>query len=65
VSTQSDDPLEAIQLRIVERLDAGRPPPVQRSTDKRPRPRRHAGRNGKSGHVVPPAAEREEAPAVA
>ena len=65
VSMQADDPLEAIQLRIVERLDAIRPPPVQWSIDNRPRPRRHAGRNGKSGQAVPIAAEREEAPAVA
>jgi GT2 family glycosyltransferase/glycosyltransferase involved in cell wall biosynthesis len=68
VSMQSDDPLEAIQLRIVEHLDVVGPPPVQRSTDNRPRPRRHAGRNGKSGQVTPVApvaTEREAAPAVA
>jgi GT2 family glycosyltransferase/glycosyltransferase involved in cell wall biosynthesis len=64
VSTQSDDPLEAIQLRIVERLDAVRAPPVQRSIDKRPRPRRGAGRSGKSGPLAAVAAEREEAPAI-
>jgi hypothetical protein len=64
VSTQSDDPLEAIQLRIVERLDAVRSPAVQQSIDKRPRPRRRAGRNGNREHIVPVGTEHEEAPAI-
>jgi len=65
VSTQSDDPLEAIQLRIVERHEAVRPQPEQPSTDKRPHPRRHSGRNGKSARSVPASVERKEAPAPA
>jgi GT2 family glycosyltransferase len=62
VSTQSDDPLEAIQLRIVEHPDTMHPPLSQTSTNNKTHPRRSAAGNGTSGPI---AADREEAPAVA
>ena len=65
VSTQADDPLEAIQRRIVERRDAVGPPPVQQSAVQKPRPRQRVGRNGKSSHVAPDSTKRSEAQAIA
>jgi GT2 family glycosyltransferase len=65
VSTQADDPLEAIQLRIVERRDAVGPPRVQQSADQKPHPRQRVGRNGKSSHVTPASTKSGEAPAIA
>jgi GT2 family glycosyltransferase/glycosyltransferase involved in cell wall biosynthesis len=64
VSAQPDDPLEAIQLRILEHLEAT-PPLELPSIEKKLQPRRRSRSNGKSVRPVRISTERKEAPTLA
>jgi GT2 family glycosyltransferase/glycosyltransferase involved in cell wall biosynthesis len=65
VSAQSDDPLEAMQLRILERLEEVCPLPGQPSVEPTSYLRRRSGRSGKSVRSTPPSTPQRDAPAVA
>jgi hypothetical protein len=65
VSAQSDDPLEAMQLRIIERFEEVCPLPGQPSVEPTSHLRRRSGRSGKSVRSTPPSTVQMDAPAVA
>jgi GT2 family glycosyltransferase len=65
VSAQSDDPLEAMQLRIIERLEEVCPLPGQPSVEPASQLRRRSGRSGKSLRSTPPSTVQRDAPVVA